>query len=240
MRPLNIHDYKRIVILTGAGISAASGLPTYRGAGGLWREEDARIADATYLPGSLPDVWKLFGPLRVRVSQAQPNGAHDALAALQRRAAPGQCITLVTQNVDDLHERARSRDAVKLHGSLHRTRCMNTMCELTPFDDAEAHVEAVPVCPLCGDLLRPDIVLFNEPLPLDAAWTVKRALRECDLFLAVGTSGTVSPASEFVCGASYVGARTVLINLDAMSPRNSYFEEEYLGRAEELLPALLK
>ena len=99
--------------------------------------------------------------------------------------------------------------------------------------------KAVPACPDCGSALRPDIVLFNEPLPVEAEWRVKRSLRDCDLFIAVGTSGTVSPAANFVRGAEYAGARTVLVNLTPMMPPNPYFQEEYLGKAEELLPFLL-
>lgn len=92
------------------------------------------------------------------------------------------------------------------------------------------------MCPICGSLLRPDVVLFDEPLPVHEEWLAKKALRDCDLFMAIGTSGTVSPVSNYVRSADYAGARTILINLEPMKPKNPYFQEEYLGLAAELVP----
>lgn len=120
-----------------------------------------------------------------------------------------------------------------------RTRCSNNACELEAYEDDSPHTEGVPTCPRCNAILRPDVVMFEEMIPAHAEWTVKKALRECDLFLAIGTSGTVSPASNFVRSAEFGRARTVLVNLEPMRPRHPAFDEEYLGRAEELLPVLL-
>ncbi|WP_052518092.1 SIR2 family NAD-dependent protein deacylase [Archangium violaceum] len=234
---LQAASWRHVVVLTGAGISVASGLPTYRGPGGLWTRPDLEeIPDAGMLARDVSRVWSLFGPLREQVRTAAPNAAHLALAGWEGRC--GGSFTLLTQNVDGLHSRAGSREVVELHGSLRRTRCTNARCTLAPFEDSAAHTRA-PVCTLCGEPLRPDITLFDEPLPVDAEWKAKHALRECDLFLAVGTSGTVSPASNFVRGAKYAGARTLLVNLTPMRPRHPDFDVELLGHAEHILPLLL-
>jgi NAD-dependent deacetylase len=237
---IQFRDYREIVILTGAGVSVASGLRPYRGPGGLWTEGDtAQLANAAALERNPAAVWRLFGSLRPGVQDAAPNPAHLALAHFQERWKVDRSITLITQNIDGLHQRAGS-DVVELHGSLSKTRCSRTECELIPFEDQDTHAESVPECPKCAAPLRPDIVLFNEPLPLDAAWKAKKSLRNCDLFLAIGTSGTVSPASSFVRSAAYVGARTILVNLEPMNPANPAFQTEIIGRAEELLPRLLR
>jgi len=234
MRTLESHH--RIVLLTGAGVSVASGLPTYRGPGGLWeRAEIARIVEARYLPGSLPGLWRLYSQRRAHALAAGPNAAHEAIAALQR-ARPG-AVSLLTQNVDGLHQRAGSADVTELHGSAFRTRCTNLGCDLPPFSDDRLY-ETVPACPHCGSFLRPDVVLFGEMLPVAALLRAQAALDGCDLFLAAGTSGTVWPAAAFVRLASQAGARTVLVNLDA-GTGSEEFDEVYLGRAEEVLPGLL-
>lgn len=238
-RPIETDRYSRIVILTGAGVSAASGLPTFRGPDGLWQDDVQWVSDAANLPDSLPALWKFYGGRRSAVLSAQPNAAHIAIAKFQQQWQGTRSITLVTQNVDGLHQRAGSPEVLELHGSIFRTRCTNPQCSLIPFPD-EKVPEGVPLCPVCGSALRPDIVLFGEPLPVEAQWRAKRALRDCDLFIAVGTSGTVSPASDFVRNAAYAGARTILVNLTPMIPRHPDFQEEYLGKAEELLPVMLK
>ena len=232
---MNLSAYKHIVILSGAGVSVASGLPTYRGPGGLWEREDiARIVEARFLPGSLPDLWRLYSQRRGHALAATPNAAHEAIAALQR-ARPGG-VTLLTQNVDGLHQRAGSADATELHGSAFRTRCTNPDCDLPPFSDDRLY-ETVPACPRCSSPLRPGVVLFGETLPEAALIRAQAALDGCDLFLAVGTSGTVWPAAAFVRLASQSGARTVLVNLDA-GTGSEEFDEVHLGRAEEVLPIL--
>jgi NAD-dependent deacetylase len=232
-------SWRQIVVLTGAGISVASGLPTYRGPGGLWtrpgNEEPPSAATFAREPSRL---WALFSPLRSQLSAARPNAAHLALADWEARRPEGQSFTLLTQNVDGLHARAGSRNVVEIHGSLFRTRCGNPDCTLSAFEDLTEH-ERAPTCERCGQPLRPDVTLFDEPLPVDAEWAAKKALRECDLFLAVGTSGTVAPASSFVRGAKYAGAWTLLVNLTPMQPRHPDFDVEVLGRAEHLLPVLL-
>lgn len=239
LQTLSLSHYRNIVILTGAGISAASGVPTFRGENGLWNDaEFLRASDAANLPDSLPMVWKVFGGLRALAETIKPNAAHYAIAEMQRRH-PTKNITLITQNVDGLHQAAGSENVIELHGSVLRSRCTNEACVAKPFEDLTSRTQ-VPLCEICGAPLRPDIVLFNEMLPPWESHQSKRALRDVELFLAIGTSGVVNPAAQFVSSAAYAGARTILINLEAMQPRNPHFQEEILGRAEEILPLLWK
>jgi NAD-dependent deacetylase len=234
-------NYRRIVVLTGAGVSAASGLRPYRGADGVWEEYNVQEYGHVDSLNERPEqTWQLFGPLREQIAAAEPNPAHFALAAFESGLDPSQQFVLVTQNVDALHQRAGSRWVVELHGNLGRTRCANAACQLHPFADSASHCDAVPRCPLCGHVLRPDVVLFGERLPASAEWSAKTALRDCDLFLAIGTSGVVTPAANFVRSAQYAGAHTVYVNLEPMRPRNPMFKEEHYGRAEDLLPRLLE
>ena len=221
-RPLA--EYRRILALTGAGISAGSGLPTFRGRGGLWQDETREaLHHAENLPGSASGLWELWGPVREQLRTTPPNAAHVALAALQAKveAAGGVC-QITTMNVDGLHQRAGARDVAELHGSLARTRCADRDCGLPPFEDATAH-RVPPPCPRCGGPMIPDVVLYGERPHLDAEWATKKVLRECQLFIAVGTSGVTSPASGYVRYAHDVGARTVLVNLTEHDTPNPYF-----------------
>lgn len=236
--PIDLTAYKQIVVLTGAGVSAGSGLPTYRGKGGLWTTSNVeQYATAAAIAADPARVWEFFAPIRVQIDQAQPNAAHRALADAETRLGSGQQLVVITQNVDGLHLLAGSRHVVELHGALRRTRC--TKCDFVQALDLAASPLACPACPLCTSALRPDVILFDEAISVDAEWASKKALRSCDLFLAVGTSGTVSPASNFVRSAEYAGARTVYVNLEPMSPSNPAFQETHLGPAEVVLPQLL-
>lgn len=224
-----------IVILTGAGVSAGSGLPTYRGPGGLWESADiARIVEARFLPGSLPDLWRLYSERRRVALDAEPNPAHLAIAALQN--ARLGAVTLLTQNVDGLHLRAGSPQVTELHGSAFRTRCTNPTCGLPPFGDTRSY-RAVPRCPRCGSPLRPDVVLFGENLPEAALRQSQAALDQCDLFYAAGTSSIVWPAAAFAQIAAQAGAYTVLVNLEEGTGAEE-FDKVVLGRAENVLPQL--
>ncbi|MBN2193987.1 MAG: NAD-dependent deacylase [Polyangiaceae bacterium] len=238
--PLDFTGVTKIVVLTGAGISVASGLRPYRGPGGLW-EEHPELADIATGEAAKTDPmapWRAFGAVRAAVLAAEPNPAHLALANLEARLKGTATVTVITQNVDGLHQRAGSQDVVEFHGALRRTRCSNPDCTSQPFDDDSLPID-LPLCGTCGQALRPDIVLFDEPIPVDAEWAAKKALRDCKLFLAVGTSGTVSPASNLVRSAEYEGARTVYVNLTPMVPDNPAFQLRFIGKAEEILPRLL-
>lgn len=145
MTPLDTTAFRNIVVLTGAGISAGSGLRTYRGADGLWNEMDP---ESFSTPQGLKEdplrVWRFYSDVREAVLAARPNAAHRALARM--RLAPGAALTLITQNVDGLHQRAGSADVVELHGAACRTKCSNEACELDPFDDASSNRDRVPLC----------------------------------------------------------------------------------------------
>jgi NAD-dependent deacetylase len=232
--------YSRVVVLTGAGISVASGLNTFRGPKGVWDEHNVeRFGHVSALTRRPADTWNLFGRMREPVLAARPNAAHAALARWEADLRSGQELLLVTQNVDGLHQAAGSRNVAEIHGNLMYSKCSNPGCTLERFHDEQAHDVQVPTCPLCGNPLRPDIVLFGEELPARPSWMVKKALRDCDLFIAIGTSGTVAPAAGYVRGAAYAGARTIYVNLEPMKERNPAFQEEWLGRAEDLLPRML-
>ncbi len=237
MKPLRTENYQNIVVLTGAGVSAASGLSTFRGPDGQWQHELLAVSDGRRLPELLPEMWRLYGKARAGLGGIEPNAAHFALANWQRKWGDSRQITLVTQNVDGLHQKAGSPQVTEIHGSLLETCCTNSECASQPFFDGNIP-DSVPLCALCGHFLRPNITLFHESLPLDAITRVKRALRNCDLFLSIGTSGVVSPASDFVRAAAYAGARTIYLNLTPLESA-SPFEENLVGRAEEILPDYL-
>lgn len=233
-------SFKNVVILSGAGISAASGLRTYRGPDGLWNDPDtAKLSTKETFTAEPKASWQFWGAMRKRALEVTPNDAHRALAAWESQSPADRKFTLITQNIDGLHQRAGSRNVVELHGSIFRTRCSNENCMTEAYADEETYIETVPSCQTCSSWLRPDIVLFGEPLPAKAEWEVKKSLRNCDLFIAVGTSGTVSPASRFVEWAKYAEARTLLVNLEPSTPRNLAFDREIIGPAEKTLPALL-
>ena len=234
---IDFSQYRQIVILTGAGVSTASGLHTYRGEGGIWEEHNVEEYGHVDRLNDHPDrIWKLFGSLRDELKTAKPNTAHFALAELENSLRPEQTFTLITQNIDNLHQQAGSQNVIELHGSILFSKCSNPDCTLKPFTEDDSHQNEVPLCPECNHPLRPDIVLFGEMIPGAKDWQVKHALRDCDLFISIGTSGSVYPAANFVRSAEYAGARTLCINLEATSPPNPAFKEEYLGKAEEILP----
>ena len=179
---------QRVVILTGAGVSADSGIPTFRGAGGLWRDfraEDLATPEAFRRDPAM--VWEWYEWRRGLIRDARPNAAHEALARI-----PG--ATVVTQNVDGLHTRAGSQDVVELHGNIFRVRCVR---EHTTSDHRDPFPEMPPHC-ACGAMLRPDVVWFGETLPEEAVARAVGAIHAADLLLVIGTSGVVYPAAGFV------------------------------------------
>ncbi|QIG40142.1 NAD-dependent deacylase [Microbacterium sp. 4R-513] len=219
----------RIVVLTGAGISAESGVPTFRDADGLW--DGHRVEDVATPEGfeANPDlVLRFYDERRRGVASVVPNAAHSALARLEE--AIGDDLLVVTQNVDDLHERAGSQNLVHMHGELRRALC--TACGARP--EWTADLIDRPPCPACGERkLRPDVVWFGEmPYDLDR---IEQAVIACDVFVSVGTSGAVYPAAGYVALASAFGARTVELNLvpsDAIVP----FDDVRPGPATEVVP----
>jgi len=219
----------RVVVLTGAGISAESGVRTFRDSGGLWEGHD--VADVATPEGFARDpelVQRFYDARRRAVREARPNAAHRALARLE--AALEDDLLVVTQNVDDLHERASSQRVVHMHGELRRARCQ--ACHHRPAWDDDL-VDAPP-CPACGErALRPDVVWFGEvPYELDR---IADAVSSCDLFVSVGTSGSVYPAAGYVALAASSGASTLELNLEPSEVAH-VFDEVRTGPAAELVP----
>ena len=223
-------EFKRIVILTGAGISAESGIDTFRAAGGLW--EQHRVEDVATPEGFArnPDlVLRFYDMRRAALAAVMPNPAHLALARLEREF-PGDLL-LVTQNVDDLHERGGSARVLHMHGQLQSALC--TACEMRVR--WEAAMRDRPACPVCqARSLRPDIVWFGEmPYEMERIYA---GLESCDLFVSIGTSGAVYPAAGFVQEARASGARTLELNLEP-SEGSRLFHESRMGAASVLVPA---
>ncbi len=222
-----------ILVLTGAGISAESGIRTFRGNGGLWeghRMEDVATPEAFAKDPHL--VWRFYKERLVHAQQSVPNPGHYALVKLEQ--AFGERCAIITQNVDGLHRRAGSQRLYEMHGTV--SKCFCTRCASHYDTDAVDLAHSIPPCPSCGSALRPDIVWFGEmPYYLEE---IDRLLRACDVFLVVGTSGVVYPAAGFVMTARYIGAKTVAVNLD--SPQNdSFINEFHQGHSAQILPGLV-
>jgi len=211
-----LRSARHVVVFTGAGVSAESGIPTFRDAlTGLWERFDpGELATADAFRRDPALVWGWYEWRRMKVLQARPNPAHMAIAELAGHVPQ---LTLITQNVDDLHERAGSREVIHLHGSLHRPRCFACAREpaepLPAPDEPEAGRRLEPPrCRHCGGRLRPGVVWFGESLPGDALRAAFAAARACDLLLSVGTSGVVYPAAEVPHLARAAGATLVQVN----------------------------
>lgn len=231
---MELGRYKRIVVLTGAGISKSAGLPTYRGPGGLWGDKNLEaLSDAAALRTRRGEVTDIFWRFRRGIRKAQPTAAHRALAAFERALPSDATFTLITQNVDGLHAAAGSKQVCEYHGSLARWRCDVCNTEVEPPDGEEP-----PTC--CGEPRRPAVVLFGEMIPPLAEHTAKRALRDCDLFVAIGTSGTVQPSASFVSWAEYAGATRVLLNLEIFDGARALFSSCHAGNADDLVPAMFR
>jgi NAD-dependent deacetylase len=234
---------RRVVALTGAGISVASGIGTYRGAGGMWENPELLEAhQVESLPGSLPIIWSVKGPMRARALAARPNPAHLALVKLEARlVAAGGELTVVTQNIDGLHQRAGSTRVLEMHGSMMRSRCSGPNCSLPPFEDTQVpDPSELPTCPRCQwQPLRPDVVLFGEPLPWPVIAEAESALHRADMLLVIGTSGAVSSATSTIDSAAAYGVHCVLINKEPWERPHPDVAETLIGPAEEILPQVV-
>jgi len=245
-------DYNNIVILTGAGISAESGIPTFRAADGLW--ENHKVEDVATPEAFVRDpelVHRFYNARRAYLLNGiEPNAAHYALALLSqhwdKRAVNEEAfdgkVTLVTQNIDDLHQRAGSRP-YPMHGELLKVRCKLSQ----QLFDCNHNTSPKDVCPCCNTTgnLRPHVVWFGEmPLYMEI---IETALAECDLFIAIGTSGNVYPAAGFVQTAKHHGAHTLELNLEPSAELNikpsatgSLFDEQRYGPASEIVPSFIE
>lgn len=225
---------ERICVLTGAGVSAESGVPTFRASDGLW--EGHRIEDVASPEGFRRDprlVWQFYNARRANVTTVKPNPGHLALAALEERW--GDRFTLVTQNVDGLHRAAGNRNVLELHGSLYRTLCLG--CDEVKDRGLEPLAEQ-PLCE-CGSRLRPDIVWFGEMLPPSVWEAAAKAAYECDVFLVVGTSAVVHPAASLVPIArhSSPSAKVIEINL-TRTEASAHADVGLYGPSGVVLPKL--
>ena len=230
-----LRSAEHVCVLTGAGTSAESGIPTFRDAlTGLWAKFSPQdLATPEAFAQHPKRVWQWYAARRAMVRTAQPNPAHVALATLASRVS--HC-TLVTQNVDDLHQRAGSRGVVSLHGSLMRARC-SAGCPgaIEPADDSDE----VPTCASCGALMRPDVVWFGEPLPMDQYEIARNAAVACDVFLSVGTSNIVEPAASLPWVAAAHGATVIVVNPTMDGQRRGPSVLAVEGPAGVMLPRLI-
>lgn len=223
---------ERVVAFTGAGVSAESGVPTFRGAGGLWEGHPVeQVATPEAFAADPLMVWRFYEQRRINLASKRPNPAHEVLARWQTRFAS---FVLTTQNVDGLHEDAGSRGVLHLHGSIWRVRCLGCGGER---EDRTAPFPAVPPRCSCGGLLRPAVVWFGEALPVDVLEASMAACERCDVLLVVGTSAVVYPAAGLVEVASWAGATVIEVNPQP-SALASLAHVALRGPAGELLPRL--
>jgi len=225
---------RRVLVLTGAGVSAESGVPTFRGGGNtaVWKGMPFDvISSAQMVQRDLPAVWEWFDYRREMLKALEPNPAHQAIAQWQNRF---EQFTLVTQNIDGLHHRAGSRDVIELHGSIWRARCITCHAQCSIPRDGEPRPDA---CFDCGNPLRPDVVLFGELLPRGAFELAAEQAGKCELCFVVGTSAVVYPAAAIPEIARAAGAYVCEVNPEP-TPLSNLCDEVIQGRAGEVLPIL--
>jgi NAD-dependent deacetylase len=229
-----LRSAQRVAVLTGAGISAESGLATFRGAGGLW--EGQRVEDVATPSAFARDprlVWRFYNLRRANLAKVQPNPGHQALVTLEQRLGDG--FTLVTQNVDGLHQQAGSSNVLEIHGAIRRVRC--TGCGVTE-DRGTLELPDLPACAACGHLLRPDVVWFEERLPPGIWSRAEQAVSNCQCLLVVGTSALVYPAAGLIDTAQAAGAKVIEINVTPTSA-TAGVDVALQGPSGKVLPELL-
>jgi NAD-dependent deacetylase len=220
-------------VLTGAGISAESGVPTFRGDNGLWKKfRPEELANFEAFIRNPELVWEWYNYRRQLIENVIPNPGHVALAQIEQMV---QEFTLVTQNVDDLHRRAGSKRVLELHGNIQRSYCVDCGAR----DDRPDFTEErkIPRCRTCGGLIRPDVVWFGEMLPQEVFEEADAAARRCDLFLSVGTSSIVYPAASLPMVAKQSGAYVIEVNVER-TDLSGRMDQTLIGKAGEILPLL--
>jgi len=229
-----LKNSKNIVILTGAGISAESGVPTFRGKDGLWRNYDPmELATPAAFNNNPKLVWEWYNWRREIVSKTQPNQGHFALTQMEQRY---KNTTIITQNVDGLHIKAGTEKVLEIHGNIWRTRC--TVCGDINYNYTVPLTTIPPVCNKCKGILRPDIVWFGEQLPENIMSKVEEKIYNCDFMFVIGTSGTVQPAASFSFIAKQRNAYIVEINIEE-TPTTDIADISLLGKSGEILPKLI-
>jgi NAD-dependent deacetylase len=233
-----IADSNRIVAFTGAGISAESGIPTYRGAGGLWTKYDpSKYADIHYFLQDSSYYWSFFRDVRYPLlKKAQPNKAHYALVELEKK---GKLYQVVTQNIDGLHQIAGQSNVIELHGNTRQIVCLRCS-RFFPMEEIYRRLESQlpPKC-LCGGMLKPDTVFFGEPLPRKALDRAIHAARSCDMFMVIGSSLVVSPASQLPVVAKENGALLIIINIGS-TPLDNIADLVIHENASRVLPLIIQ
>ncbi|WP_353571413.1 NAD-dependent deacylase [Candidatus Albibeggiatoa sp. nov. BB20] len=230
-----IKQAKHIVVFTGAGISAESGVPTFRDAQiGLWAKYDpVELATPEAFQRDPRLVWDWYAWRREMINAVKPNLGHFALIDLAKKMPQ---FTLITQNVDGLHQQAGSENVIELHGNIHRIKCASQQNIVENWQQLDG---SPPQCPLCGDNLRPDIVWFGEALPVDAISSAFSAAKQCDVLFSIGTSSLVQPAASIPFTALQYGATVVEINPNP-TPLTEQVTYSILGQAGQILPTLIQ
>lgn len=229
-----IQNSEKVVVLTGAGISAESGVPTFRGEEGLWRNFRAEeLATPSAFQRDPKLVWEWYDWRRNLIKPLYPNAGHKVIASIEQKKPS---FNLITQNVDGLHQKAGSKKCVELHGNIWKTRCTE---EGTVTENLESPLKAIPPVCECGAMLRPHIVWFGEPLPVEAIQSSYQAVENCDLMLVVGTSAVVQPAALLPGMAKNAGAFVIEVNAEE-TPVSDTANDSYIGKAGEILPLLEK
>jgi NAD-dependent deacetylase len=222
-----------VTVLTGAGVSAESGVPTFRGKDGLWRNYRAEeLATPQAFERDPVLVWEWYNMRRDRLSGIEPNQAHYTLAKLEERVDD---FTLITQNVDGLHEKGGSRNIIELHGNIWMVRC--TKCGGIK-ENHDIPIDIPPYCEGCGGLLRPHIVWFGEMLQDNILSSAYSALERCKIMIVIGTSGIVQPAASMAYTAKRAGAYVIEVNLE-MTPNSGVVDKTITGKAAEILPLMV-
>jgi NAD-dependent deacetylase len=230
---------RRIAVLTGAGISAESGLPTFRGAGGIWNPVAIRrFATPSGFAKAPRRAWEWYEFRRGEVLKAGPNAGHRAFAEWDARlTADGGWLEIFTQNIDGLHQQAGSKRVTELHGSAWTLRC--TRCGRRRVERTHPLPRRPPRCLECGGLERPGVVFFGEKLPEDALEKAKQVASDCDLFITAGTSAMVNPAASLVLIATQAGIPTLEVNID-VTPLSSHVKWSIRGTTGQVLPLLVQ
>jgi NAD-dependent deacetylase len=229
-----ITNSNRITVLTGAGISAESGVPTFRGAGGIWQNYQVTDVATPQAFARNPElVWEFYNWRRKLVSKVTFNPGHKALADLEKHVSD---FTLITQNVDGLHRKAGSRRLLEIHGNLWEVRC--TRCGRLTMNKSK-DMGKLPKCTECGGLLRPNVVWFGESLDPDILNKSVEAARNCELMLIIGTSGVVQPAASLALQAKAAGAVVAEINIER-TPQSGQMDFILTGKSGEILPMLVE
>jgi len=226
-----------ITVLSGAGISAESGIPTFRGADGLWNDPKlARLATPYGFADDPEAGWNFYNDRRANMAKAEPNNAHITLANLE---SLGFDIVVITQNIDRLHQKAGSKRVIELHGTVWEIKCGNPSCALEPFENTDVPIRNVPLyCDRCGTHLRPNVVFFEEMLDPLVIQATERRTSMTELFMVVGTSGTVYPAAGFAHMARACGAYTIEFNIEK-TPLSPICHMSVFGPCGESIPKTL-